>query len=261
MENKLKTWIPRPIINPVPDCVTFITEKYKDRATELIEVLPRGSLVFIDLNLDITQVEFPKGIAVSYSDNAKQRFFKFIAALPPTKNLDPIIGEGCTIHPTAVIYPNVVIGDRCIIKANAVIGGDGFGYIGNMRIRNFGRVVIGNDTHIGSCTCIDRGTLGDTVIGNDVHIDNLVHIAHNVTIHDNATVIACSMIAGSVEIGEGAWVAPSASVRNGVSIGAKAVVGLGAVVVKSVDEGQTVMGNPAMAEKDFTAMRNKIKAL
>jgi UDP-3-O-[3-hydroxymyristoyl] glucosamine N-acyltransferase len=181
---------------------------------------------------------------------------------PPTEPY--VIGEGCDIHPTAVIYPNVVIGDRVTIKANAVIGGDGFGFINKgsgMKIPNFGRVVIGNGVYIGSCTCIDRGTLGDTVIEDDVKIDNLVHIAHNVVLRRGAVVIANAMVAGSVDVGAMAWVAPSASIRNGISIGNGAVVGLGAVVASSVEPGVTVLGNPAVSMDEFRETRKKIKAL
>lgn len=255
--------IPRPITDPCEGCVTFITMKYKDRANELINELPYDTLVFIDNELLRTGALLSKhipGIRPIWSNDAKSVFFEYIEVFEPILN-PPIIGSDCNIHPSAVIYDNVVIGDRVTIKANAVIGGEGFGFINGKNPAHHGRVVIGNDVHIGSCTCIDRGTLGDTIIGDGAMIDNLVHIAHNAVIGKGASVIANAMIAGSCEIGDKAWVAPSASVRNGLSIGSDAMVGIGAVVVSDVNDGQTVMGNPAMQQSDFKKMRDAIKKM
>ena len=97
---------------------------------------------------------------------------------------------------------------------------------------------------IGANTCIDRGLLTDTVIGNNVKIDNLCHIAHNVTIDDNCLIVAGSIVCGSVHIGRNGYLA-SNIIRNQCTIGEDAFVGLGAVVVKDVAPGRTVIGNPA----------------
>jgi len=97
--------------------------------------------------------------------------------------------------------------------------------------------------------------LKDTVIENGVKIDNLVHIAHNVRIGENSLVIACSMIAGSVEIGENCWVAPAASVINNVKVGDGATLGLSSSITKDVEEGQVVVGNPAMDISQFKLLR------
>jgi UDP-3-O-[3-hydroxymyristoyl] glucosamine N-acyltransferase len=255
--------IPKPITDPCEGCVTFITMKYKDRANELIKALPYDTMLFLDFELvrtGIIKSRFIPGIRPIWCEDPKTEFFEFVEGIPA--NLQPpVIGRDCTIHPSAVIYDNVVIGDRVTIKANAVIGGEGFGFIKGKNPAHHGRVVIGNDVHIGSCTCIDRGTLGDTIIGDGAMIDNLVHIAHNAVIGKRASVIANAMIAGSCEVGNDAWIAPSASVRNGLPVGANAVVGIGAVVVSQVDPGQTVMGNPAMSQEGFKAMRAALKQL
>jgi len=126
----------------------------------------------------------------------------------------------------------------------------GFGYERDSggrywRFPHVGKVVIEADVEIGSNTCIDRGAIGETRIGRASKIDNLVHIAHNVTLAPNSIVIANAMLGGSVHVGEGAWIAPSASIMNQAHIGARAIVGLGAVVLKSVDADTTVVGNPA----------------
>ena len=120
---------------------------------------------------------------------------------------------------------------------------------------HLGGLVIEDHVHLGNNTCIDRGSLKDTIIHQGVKIDNLVHIAHNVTIGKNSLIIACSMIAGSVVIGENCWVAPSSSVRNGIYIGDNTTIGLGSVVTKSVGADETVAGNPAVPLAELIKLR------
>src|SRR5690606_24694729 len=119
--------------------------------------------------------------------------------------------------------------------------------------------IIGNDVHIGHNTCIDRGSLSDTIIKGGVKIDNLVHIAHNVEIGENSLIIACSMIAGSVVIGANCWVAPSSAIRNAITIGKNTTIGIGSTVNKSIGENETVLGNPAIPLDDFVKLRKEEK--
>ena len=160
------------------------------------------------------------------------------------------IGNNCEIGNNVVIKSGTAIGNYVEIGDNSTIGGVGFGYVelpdGNtFQVPHLGGVEIADGVHIGSNTCIDRGSIGNTVIGPNSRIDNLVHIAHNVQIGKGVFVIAGAEISGSVKIGDKAWIAPNACVREGLTIGANAVVGLGSVVVKDVAEGTTVMGVPA----------------
>jgi UDP-3-O-[3-hydroxymyristoyl] glucosamine N-acyltransferase len=106
-------------------------------------------------------------------------------------------------------------------------------------------VEIGNGVEIGANTCIDRGTLGNTVIGDGTKIDNLVHIAHNVRIGKHCLVIAHAMIGGSCVIGDHAWIAPNAGIIQKKHIGEHATVGLGAVVLEDVPPNETWTGVPA----------------
>ncbi|GAH23341.1 unnamed protein product, partial [marine sediment metagenome] len=93
--------------------------------------------------------------------------------------------------------------------------------------------------------CIDRGTLGDTVIGDGTKIDNLVHVAHNVEIGRNCMIIALTCIGGGVIMEDGVYVGIGGSIRNQIKIGEGAFIGMGAVVLKSVEDNVTVVGNPA----------------
>lgn len=160
------------------------------------------------------------------------------------------LGAGTVVGPHASIIGPTRIGDFCVIGAGVRIGQTGFGYEKgpddrwNPKPHTHG-VVIEDDVHVGANTCIDRGSYRATRIGAGTRIDNLVHVAHNVRIGRRCLVIALAMLAGSVEIGDDCWIAPCSAVREHLEIGKGAFVGLGAVVVKPVDAGDTVAGVPA----------------
>lgn len=161
-----------------------------------------------------------------------------------------IIGNNTVVDHHTAIKEGTVIGENVTIGANNTIGGVGFGYEKDetgqyVFIPHIGNVIIGNNVDIGNNTCIDRAVLGSTILMDNVKIDNLVHIAHGVKVGRNSLVIANAMVAGSVEIGENTWVAPSSSILNQKKIGDNVTIGLSAVVVKNVENGQTVIGSPA----------------
>jgi len=164
------------------------------------------------------------------------------------------IGAYTIIHPNVSIYDHVSIGERCRIHSGTVIGSDGFGYEKDedgilIKVPHIGGVVIEEDVEIGSNVSIDRGTIGNTLIQKNTKIDNLCHIAHNVNIGRNTTIIALSMIAGSVVIEDNCWVAPCSAIREGLVVGKESLIGLGAVVVKKVERGDVVVGVPAKSIK------------
>ena len=119
---------------------------------------------------------------------------------------DSIIGEATRLHANVTLCHGVVIGKRGILQSGCVIGGDGFGFAhdgaGWHKIAQLGGVVLGDDVEVGSCSSIDRGALGDTVIGNDVKIDSQVQIAHNVIVGDHSALAGCVGIAGSTKVGK-----------------------------------------------------------
>lgn len=160
------------------------------------------------------------------------------------------IGAHTVVGHHVVIGAEVEIGERCNIKSGAVIGEEGFGFERDatgaaVRLPHIGTVRIGNDVEVGSLTTVCRGTLADTLLHDGAKIDDHVHIAHNIHVGEHAFVIACAEVSGGVRIGKRAWIAPSATVLNQLTIGDDAVVGLGAVVVRNVEPGVTVVGNPA----------------
>jgi UDP-3-O-[3-hydroxymyristoyl] glucosamine N-acyltransferase len=176
------------------------------------------------------------------------------------------IGDGSVLQGHVYIGDGVRIGRGVTIQAGAVIGAAGFGYhrneLGDLeRFPHVGGVVIEDDVEVGACSCVDRGALGDTLLRQGCKIDNLVHVAHNVTIGRQALVIAHAMIGGSAEVGDRAWVAPAAVVRDGIQVGAGATVGMAALVVKDVPDGAVVMGAPARPADEYKAMLVALRAL
>lgn len=175
-----------------------------------------------------------------------------------------VVGPDCVLGPHVSLLQDIHLGSRVSIAGGTVIGADGFGYerneVGELeKFPHIGGVVIEDDVEIGSNTSIDRGTLNPTRIGARARIDNQVHIAHNAVIGNDAAIIAQAMIGGSVKIGDRAWIAPSATIMNQVAIGADATVGMGAVVVKNVSAGVTVMGSPAQPDAEFRRARAALK--
>lgn len=162
---------------------------------------------------------------------------------------DVVIGSGSRILSGARIS-NAILGNDCIVKQNAVIGGYGFVMSkdeqgNNIRIPSMGSVVIGDDVEIGSFTTVCRGTGNDTRINKHVKIDDHVHIGHDVTIDDNCEITAGSIIGGYCFLGKNSFVGINSTLRNRIMIGEKAIIGMGSVVTKSFSAGVTIIGNPA----------------
>ena len=149
---------------------------------------------------------------------------------------DVHIGDDCLIHPRVVIYPRCIIGCRSIIQAGAVIGSDGFGFAKEgahwVKIPQIGRVLIGDDVEIGANTTIDRGALDDTVIGNGVKLDNLIQIAHNVSIGDNTAMAGCVGVAGSTRIGQRCTVGGAGMIIGHLELADDVHVSAGTMVTK-----------------------------
>lgn len=115
------------------------------------------------------------------------------------------IDEGTLLHPRVTLYHQTRIGKRCILHSGAVLGSDGFGFAPTSgdweKIAQLGRVLVADQVEIGANCTIDRGALEDTVIGRDTKLDNLIHLAHNVSIGEHTMIAACTGVAGSTRIG------------------------------------------------------------
>jgi len=169
------------------------------------------------------------------------------------------IGAQCVLHPRVTIYSRVTIGDRCVLHSGAVVGADGFGFelagAAYQKVPQVGTVSIGNDVEIGANTCVDRATLGVTVIGDGTKLDNMVHIAHNCRIGRHVVIAAQTGLAGGVTIGDYAVIGGQVGVGDKARIEAKAIVGSGAGILTSkiVRAGEPVWGTPARPLRQYLA--------
>ncbi|HEX9147254.1 MAG TPA: UDP-3-O-(3-hydroxymyristoyl)glucosamine N-acyltransferase [Candidatus Binatia bacterium] len=161
------------------------------------------------------------------------------------------VGDDCVLHANVVVREGCRVGSRVILHAGVVVGSDGFGYAreGNVRVKipQVGIVKIEDDVEIGANTTIDRATLGKTIIGRGTKIDNLVQIAHNVTIGENSVIAAQAGIAGSTRIGHNVTLAGQVGVVNHIQIGDGAIIGPQSGVPHSVAPGAVLSGGIAAA--------------
>lgn len=161
-----------------------------------------------------------------------------------------VIGRETLLYAHVTLYPNCRIGERVTIHSGAVVGSDGFGYVWDgtrhVKIPQVGNVLVDDDVEIGANTCIDRATLGSTMISRGVKIDNLVQVAHNVTLGQHTVLAGQVGIAGSSKIGAGSVLAGQVGVCDHVIIGDGAVVGAKSLVFagKHIRAGEVVMGYP-----------------
>lgn len=161
-----------------------------------------------------------------------------------------VVGAHAQIRDHVVIGRGVQIGEHTLIKSHAVIGEEGFGIEkdsagNNFRVPQIGSVRIGAHVQLGNFTTVCAGALEPTTIGEYAKISDHVHVAHNCHIGRNAILTAGVVLSGRTKVEEGVWLGPGSTVRDGLTIGANAFVGIGSNVVKSVPPGQKWAGNPA----------------
>ena len=166
------------------------------------------------------------------------------------------IGDGSIINPNVTIYDGCQIGKNVTIHAGSVIGADGFGFAPNTegyeKIPQLGIVIIEDNVEIGANTCIDRSTMGQTVIHKGVKLDNLIQVAHNCEIGENTVMSAQVGMAGSTKIGAWCMVGGQAGFAGHIHVADKTMVGAQCGVINNTKgNGENLIGSPAMDPKDF----------
>jgi UDP-3-O-[3-hydroxymyristoyl] glucosamine N-acyltransferase len=163
------------------------------------------------------------------------------------------LGDDVCLFPNVVLYRKTQLGHRVTIHAGSVIGSDGFGYVfdeGRQRkVLQLGQVIIHDDVEIGANAAIDRGTLGPTIIGEGTKIDNLVHIAHNVTIGKHCLIMGQVGFAGSTIIGDYTVIASQSGIADHLKIGKQVVIGAKSGVMRDLPDGSRVLGIPAVPDR------------
>jgi UDP-3-O-[3-hydroxymyristoyl] glucosamine N-acyltransferase len=159
------------------------------------------------------------------------------------------IGDNCILHPNVVIYDNCEIGNHVIIHAGTIIGSDGF-YFKNRKthfeqLKTCGRVIIKDNVHIGANCTFDKGVTADTIIGKGTIIDNLVHIAHDVTIGEMCLFAANVAIAGVCKIGNHVTMWGQVGISSDITIGDGATIQAQSGVGENVPAGKVYFGTPA----------------
>jgi len=166
---------------------------------------------------------------------------------------DVHIGEETNLFPNVTVYARTEIGKRVRVHAGTVIGSDGFGYVQDgaihLKVPQIGNVIIRDDVEIGANVTIDRGALGPTVIGAGTKIDNLVQIAHNVTMGEHCLIISQVGIAGSTRLGNYVILAGQAGLAGHLKIGNRVSVAAQSGVMNNIPDGEKWLGAPAQPDR------------
>ncbi len=174
--------------------------------------------------------------------------------------INSVIGNGTVIDSNSVIS-NSILHENIYIGSNTSIGQRGFGFFlsnKNIDIYHIGSVLLQSKVSIGSGCTIDRGSFSDTVIGENTYFDNLCHVAHNVEIGKNCAFAAMTGIAGSAKIGNGVLTGGQTGIAGHITIGNNVQIAAKSGVLQSIDDGESVMGNPAVNKYKFIKNYKKI---
>ena len=165
------------------------------------------------------------------------------------------IGNNCVVYPNTTVYHDCRIGNNCTLHAGSVIGADGFGFAptpdGYEKIPQIGIVILEDNVEIGANTCIDRATMGATIIHKGVKLDNLIQVAHNVEVGENTVMASQVGVAGSTKIGQWCMFGGQVGVAGHIKVGDKVTVGAQTGIAGSIKSDNTVQGSPAIDAKNF----------
>lgn len=165
------------------------------------------------------------------------------------------IGKNCILYTNSNVYHDCIVGDNCILHSGSVIGADGFGFAptpnGYDKIPQIGIAILEDDVEIGANTCVDRATMGATIIRKGVKLDNLIQVAHNVEIGSNTVIASQTGIAGSTKVGEWCMFGGQVGIAGHIKIGDKVNLGAQSGVPGSIKSGQSLIGTPPIEMKNF----------
>lgn len=165
------------------------------------------------------------------------------------------IGQNCILYSNCTVYHDCRVGNNCILHAGSVVGADGFGFApspkGYEKIPQIGIAILEDDVEIGANACVDRATMGATIIRKGVKLDNLVQIAHNVEVGSHTVMASQAGVAGSAKIGEWCMFGGQTGIAGHIKIGNKVSLGAQSGVPGNVKDGQVLMGTPTIDMKNY----------
>ena len=165
------------------------------------------------------------------------------------------VGSNCILYPHATVYHDCRVGNNCILHAGSVVGADGFGFApspeGYEKIPQIGIAILEDNVEIGANTCIDRATMGATIIRKGVKLDNLIQIAHNVEVGSNTVMASQVGVAGSTKIGEWCMLGGQVGVAGHITIGNKVNMGAQSGVHGRIKDGEALIGTPPIGLKNY----------
>lgn len=257
----------------VRQCVFLENEKYlKDIGENVVQIITTKEIAGAleeNKKYGVCVVEEPKKLFFFLHNEVQENYVRkqqeskissraIISDKVDISENNVVIEDDVIIEPYVTIYSNVVIKKGSIIRSGARIGSEGFEFMRDksgkiISVKHHGGVIIERDVEIQANTCIDKGLFpwDDTIIGERTKIDNLVHIGHAAKIGKDVMIVAQSGIGGRTEILDGTWIGFGTTIINGITVGKNARANIGAVVTKSIQDGQAVTGNFAIEHSRF----------
>lgn len=239
-------------VKNVRDCVAKLLQMYesmKAKPTGVSEHAYVSSKATLGENVYVGPFAYI-GDGVTIGDNTQ--------VFPNTTILDGVtIGSNCILYPNVTVYHGCKIGNGVILHAGSVIGADGFGFAPNPatnqydKIPQIGIVTLEDNVEIGANTCVDRSTMGATIVRKGVKLDNLVQIAHNTDIGENTVMSAQVGIAGSTKVGQWCMFGGQVGIAGHITIGDKVFLGAQSGVPGSLKSNQQLIGTPPMEQRPF----------
>jgi UDP-3-O-[3-hydroxymyristoyl] glucosamine N-acyltransferase len=171
------------------------------------------------------------------------------------------VGNNCTLKAGVKIYHECVVGNNCLIHAGTVIGSDGFGFAQSaetyQKVPQLGNVVVEDNVELGANCCLDRATLGSTIIHSGVKMDNMVQIAHNVVVGSNTVIAGLTAISGSTKIGKNCLIGGQSGFVGHITIADGTMINGRSGVARNITKpGQAFTGSPAFEYKN--AMKSQV---
>jgi UDP-3-O-[3-hydroxymyristoyl] glucosamine N-acyltransferase len=166
---------------------------------------------------------------------------------------DCLLGEDVNLFPNVTLYPRTEVGHRVRIHSGTVVGADGFGYVLDngihRKVPQIGNVIICDDVELGANVTVDRGALGPTIVGKGTKIDNLVQIAHNVTVGEHCIIVSQAGVAGSTKLGNYVILGGQVGLAGHLKIGNRVSVAAQSGVMNNIPDGEKWIWTPAQPDR------------